>query len=118
MKFRTEDSGKREEYRSGMRRDTQDNKPDFYLITPKDMPYSEQPLIRWAELMTRGKNKYGLRNWELADSEEELDRFKSSALRHMYQWLCEEEGEDHMAAILFNVSCAEYVRWKLKKRKE
>lgn len=115
MKFSTKDSGKRQEYKSGMARDLQYGKADFYLITPPDMPYAEQPLTRWAELMTRGAEKYGRRNWQLANSEEELERFKSSAARHMQQWLLGETDEDHMAAVMFNLAAAEYVKWRLSK---
>jgi len=113
MKWETKDSGKRQEYKSGMRRDLQTGKPDFYLIVPKDMPYKEQLLTRWAELMERGREKYGLRNWELADSEEELERFKSSAYRHFMQWLLNEDDEDHGAAVLYNINAAEFVKWRI-----
>lgn len=112
MKFQTKDSGKRQEYKSGMVRDLQTGKPDFYLILAKDMPYKEQLLTRWAELMERGKIKYGNRNWELADSEEELERFKSSAFRHFIQWISNEDDEDHAAAVLYNINACEYVKWK------
>ena len=117
MKYETKDSGKRQDYESGMRRDLQDGKPDFHLIMPKAVPYSEQLLTRWAELMARGRDKYGSRNWELASSEEELERFKSSAFRHFMQWINGEDDEDHAAAVLFNVQCAEYVKWKLNSSK-
>lgn len=113
MKYSTKDSGKRQEYKSGMRRDLQDGKPDFYLIVPKDMPYKDQLLTRWAELMERGRAKYGLRNWELADSEEELERFKASAYRHFMQWLLNENDEDHGAAVLYNINAAEFVKWRI-----
>lgn len=113
MNYTTKDSGKRQEYTTGMRRDLQDGKPDFYLITPKLLPYEEQMLTRWASLMTRGKEKYGLRNWELARTEEELERFKSSAFRHFMQWLQGEVDEDHVAACMFNLQAAEYVKYRL-----
>jgi hypothetical protein len=72
-------------------------------------------LKRWAELMTRGADKYGDRNWELAKSKEELERFKASAFRHFYQWINEENTEeDHAAAIFFNVSAVEMLKDKLK----
>lgn len=116
-KYITKDSGKRQEYSTGMRRDLADGKPDFYLITPKLIPYSEQMLTRWADLMTRGITKYGLRNWELAKTEEEYERFKSSAYRHFIQWMLDEDDEDHAAAIMFNVQCAEYVKWRIKNDK-
>jgi hypothetical protein len=102
----TKDSGKREEYASGMRRDTQDGKPRYDLI---DRAF----LRRWADLMARGAEKYGDDNWRLADSEAELARFKASGLRHFMQWLEGEPDEDHAAAVAFNVAAAEYVRAKL-----
>lgn len=102
----TKDSGAREEYGSGMVRDTQAGKPRYDLI---NLAF----LRRWAELMGRGAAKYGERNWELASSEEELARFKQSALRHMFQWLEGDTSEDHAAAVAFNLAAAEYVRMKL-----
>jgi hypothetical protein len=105
--FKVKDSGKRQEYKSGMVRDTQDDKPDYTLI---DMTF----LKRLAAHMTKGAKKYGRRNWQNANSEEELERFKSSALRHMMQWLAGEEEEDHMAAVAFNLAAAEYVKEKLR----
>lgn len=111
--FITKDSGKRIDYPSGMRRDTQENKPDFYLCLT-DQPYEEQLLTRWAALMARGAEKYGRRNWQLASSEEELERFKSSAIRHLMQWITGNEDEDHAAAVLFNINAAEYVKYKLR----
>lgn len=104
--FVTKDSGTREEYASGMRRDTQNGKPRYDLI---DRAF----LKRWAELMGRGADKYGDNNWRLADSEEEFARFQASGLRHYMQWLEGDRTEDHAAAIAFNVAAAEYVRAKL-----
>lgn len=112
MKYTTKDSGKRQDYASGMRRDTQEGKPDYFLCLT-DEPYDVQLLTRWAALMTRGAEKYGRRNWQLADSEEELERFKSSAFRHFVQWVTGEDDEDHAAATVFNINAAEYVRRKL-----
>lgn len=110
MVFKTKDSGKREEYTTGMRRDTQDGKPDFYLCMPKDVPYEEQVLTRFASLMTRGKEKYGLRNWELSKTTEELERFKSSAFRHFIQWINGETDEDHASAVFFNITAVERLK--------
>jgi hypothetical protein len=116
MNYKTKDSGKRAEYNSGMRRDTQEGKPDFYLLVPEEMPYDELLLTRWAALMTRGKEKYGNRNWELANTEEELERFKSSAFRHFIQAMSDEDDEDHFAAVCFNLNAILYLRWKLKRK--
>ena len=105
-KFITLDSGQRKEFKGGMLRDTDEDKPDYTLLY--------LPMVkRWAELMTRGAKKYGRGNWKKASGEEELERFKGSALRHMYQWLEGNIEEDHASAILFNVSGAEYVSQKL-----
>ena len=106
MSFITRDSGQREEYASGMVRDTQDGKPDYTLI---DRAF----LKRWADLMVRGAKKYGRENWRHADSPAELERFEASALRHMMQWLDGEGDEDHAAAVAFNLAAAEYVKSRL-----
>ena len=107
------DSGKRAEYKSGMKRDTQEGKPDFTLLLPKGVAYEDQLLTRLATHLTKGKEKYGARNWEQANSEEELERFKSSAMRHFMQWYHNISDEDHASAIMFNVIAAEFVKGKL-----
>ena len=107
LPFQTKDSGKREEFKRGIVRDTQDDKPRYDLI---DNVF----LKRWAELMARGAKKYGENNWRKAATEEELNRFKASAVRHMYQWLDGDTTEDHCVAVAFNLAGAEMVREKLK----
>jgi hypothetical protein len=109
----TKDSGKRQEFESGMRRDTEEGKPTFSLLVPKGVPYEEQILTRFAALLARGAEKYTARNWEQANSEEELERYYSSAFRHFMQWICGEDDEDHAAAVMFNIMCAETLKWKL-----
>lgn len=104
--FVTKDSGERIEYASGMRRDVQTGKPRYELI---DRAF----LKRWAELMARGADKYGADNWRLANSDEELARFKGSALRHLMQWLEDETDEDHAVAVAFNLAAAEYVKKRI-----
>lgn len=111
MTFTTKDSGKREEYASGMRRDTQEGKPDYTLLDPAF-------LKRWAELMVRGAEKYGRDNWRKANSVVELIRFKSSAFRHFMQWINGDTDEDHAAAVAFNIAAAEYVKTKLEDANE
>ena len=111
--FVTKDSGERAEFDSGMRRDTDAGKARFDLLVPEGLPYSEQLLTRFAALMGRGAEKYTARNWELANSEEEYARFKASAFRHFMQWYTGERDEDHAAAVLFNLTAAETLRWKL-----
>lgn len=105
--FIVKDSGEREQFESGMQRDTEDGKADFTLIR-------KGPLFkRWAEHLTKGALKYGRHNWTNADSENELDRFQRSAARHFEQWLAGDRDEDHACAVVFNLNAAEYVRDKL-----
>jgi hypothetical protein len=101
--FIVKDSGQRIDFPSGMRRDTQEGKADFLLV--RDGPMLE----RWAEHMTKGAEKYGRRNWQLACSLEEWERFRSSAARHFEQWLRGDRDEDHASAVFFNINAAEYV---------
>lgn len=110
QQFEVKDSGYRQEYASGMRRDTQSGKPDYTLL-PEPM------LTRWADHMTKGAEKYGRRNWQLADSEEELERFMASAFRHFVQWQRGDSDEDHAAAVMFNIAAAEHVKVKLYKQR-
>jgi hypothetical protein len=108
--YKTKDSGKRVDFKSGMRRDTQEGKPRYDLIY---IPM----LTRLAELHTRGCEKYGERNWENANSQEELNRFKQSAFRHFIQWMSNMDDEDHASAVEFNINAAEMVKSKLNGKK-
>jgi hypothetical protein len=109
-KFTTKDSGARAEFSNGGVRDTQDGKPRFDLVLPKNVPYLDQMLTRWAALMGRGAEKYTDRNWEQFADETALERAYSSAIRHLMQWANGETDEDHAAAVFFNVMVAEYVK--------
>jgi hypothetical protein len=111
--FETKDSGERAHFDSGMQRDTEDGKPRFDLMIPLDVPYEEQMITRLAALYGRGAVKYESRNWEQANSEEEMARMKSSAFRHFMQWLCGETDEDHAAAVMFNVVAFETTKFKM-----
>lgn len=113
LDWETLDSGKRESYDSGMRRDTQEGKPRFDLLVPLVIPYHLQMLTRWAALMSRGAEKYGDRNWEKGNGSQELERAKASAFRHFIQWLTGEQDEDHAAAVFFNITAAEYFAHRL-----
>lgn len=104
--FTTLDSGERVDFPSGMRRDTDKGKARFDLI-PLPM------LRRLAELYARGAEKYGPTNWELANSPEEVARFKASAFRHFVSWLEGDRSEDHAIATVFNVFAAETIQAKL-----
>jgi hypothetical protein len=111
----TKDSGARAEYASGMVRDTQDGKARFGLLRAEGVPFKDQFMTRVADLMTRGIEKYGTRNWEKADSKEEVDRFRESAERHLNQYLAGDTDEDHAAAVVFNLLAAETTEFKVKR---
>lgn len=101
------DSGKRQEFDSGMVRDVNDDKILWHLVADGPM------LRRIAIHYTGGAKKYAARNWMLASGEAEYERFKESAFRHFMQWYNGDEDEDHGAAVYFNINGAEYVRAKL-----
>lgn len=100
--FEVKDSGKRETYDSGMVRDTDEGKVRYDLALDGPM------FDRWAEHLTKGAKKYKPRNWMKASGQEELERFRQSALRHFLQWYRGEVDEDHASAVFFNINGAEY----------
>lgn len=107
------DSGARQEFETGMVRDTQEGKPRFDLLLPLGLPFHEQFLTRCAMHLANGAKKYKARNWEQARTQEELERYQASAFRHLVQWLNGETDEDHAAAVFFNLMGAEKVKWHL-----
>jgi hypothetical protein len=111
--FEIKDSGKRQEFSGGMVRDTTEGKTNFLNVLFGPM------LDRWAEHMTKGREKYpdpepGVPNWTLAEGMDEYLRAKESAMRHMLQYLRGDTDEDHAAAVFFNLNLAEYAKAKLK----
>ncbi len=113
-KFTIKDSGARQDFSSGMVRDTEDEKVDYTLI------FNGPMADRWAAQLTEGAVKYpdlpdGTPNWMLAAGQEEMQRFRRSAARHFRQWLRGEVDEDHAAALLFNINGYEYVKLNLPK---
>ena len=107
--FIIKDSGERVEFASGMVRDVDKNKPRYNRCLAGPM------FKRWAEHLHKGSKEYpdvspGVANWTLACGEEELQRFKESALGHVIDWLMGKTDEDHAAAAIFNINGAEYVK--------
>ena len=102
MKYITKDSGERVEYPSGFNRDVQKGKPRYDLI-PGSI------LKRLADLYSRGDEKYVDCNWQKAQTEEEVKRFKASAWRHFVSW---DNGwdteEDHAIAAIWNIIAYEW----------
>jgi len=86
------DSGKREEFDTGARRDTREGKGRFDLISPIG-------LRRLALHYENGAKKYGDDNWQKGMP---LKRFIDSMLRHLNGYLEGDREEDHMAAVAWN----------------
>jgi len=103
--FDIKDSGERHVFSTGMQRDS-----GAKLLRP-DLIWMPG-LVRLAEHYGKGALKYAERNWEKAATVEEMDRFRTSAFRHFIQWFRGDRDEDHMAAVIFNLFGAEYVREK------
>lgn len=89
----TRDSGERQDFNSGARRDISTGKTRPDLISPKARK-------RWGDLMARGAEKYGANNWTLGMP---MTRFLESAHRHLLAYELGDRGEDHLSAVLFNI---------------
>lgn len=97
-KFITKDSGERQEFPTGSRRDSQKGKPRYDLI-PVD------PLTRLAHLYARGAEKYDDNNWMKGQP---MSRVYASLFRHMIAWRQGDKTEDHLAAVCFNAMALMY----------
>jgi hypothetical protein len=114
-KYETKDSGKLFESPDGMVRDTSEGKPQFTLMFPKGIPFEDQLMTRVADLYHRGGVKYGPRNWEKSSTEEALAKHEDCLMRHVVKFLLGvDDGEDHAAAIVWNVNAVDLTRWKIK----
>ena len=101
--FTVKDSGQRQQFDSGMQRDTTEGKILWHLAFDGPM------FKRYAVHLTKGAVKYEARNWMKANGHAEMERFKESAVRHFIQWMNGEVDEDHASAVLFNINGFEYV---------
>jgi len=93
MKYKTKDSGERQEFTTGAVRDTQQDKPRFDLIPP-------HALKRVAEVYTRGAIKYDEWNWFKGIP---FQRCLASCMRHVESFRRGETDEDHLAQAVFNL---------------
>ena len=107
MNFDVHDSGNRQQFASGMQRDTTDDKARFDLVFDGPM------LFRYAMHLMKGAKKYLPRNWMKANSAEEMERYRESAARHFAQWMRGDIDEDHAAAVFFNINGYEYTKDRL-----
>lgn len=87
------DSGVREEFETGSRRDTRKGKGRFDLLPP-------YALFRLARHYENGAAKYGDRNWEKG---QDLGRYLDSAFRHTLKYLMGIGDEDHLSAAVWNL---------------
>lgn len=87
------DSGAREAFATGSRRDTRVGKGRFDLLPPR-------ALRELAQHFEAGAVKYGDRNWELGQP---LSRYLDSQMRHTVLVLQGEDDENHAAAAAWNI---------------
>lgn len=101
--FITKDSGKRQNFDSGMVRDTQEGKPRYDLIPTEG-------LHRLADLYARGAAKYDENNWKKGQP---YSRVYASLFRHLMQWREGDRSEDHMAAVAWNAMAIMFYEEKM-----
>ena len=87
------DSGKRQEFETGSRRDTRDGKGRFDLLPPYAM-------TRLAIHFENGAKKYGGGNYLLGQP---TRRYMESALRHLFKYIAGYRDEDHLSASAWNI---------------
>jgi len=87
------DSGQRQEFSTGARRDTDENKPRYSLVPPR-------VLKRVVMIFTLGAIKYGDHNYQKGMP---YSRYLDSAGRHIEQFRDGEEDEDHLAQACWNL---------------
>ena len=110
----TRDSGEKAVHSDGVQRDTQNGKTLFTLLFPKGVPMAQQLMVRVAKLYTRGAEKYGDRNWENSRSADTLAHHEDALWRHfMNFYFGIQDGEDHAAAIVWNINAVELNRRNL-----
>ncbi len=97
------DSGAREEFDTGSRRDTRKGKGRYDLVSPIG-------LHRLAQHYENGAAKYGDRNWEKGQP---VSRYIDSALRHLYSFLDGDRSEDHLSAVSWNAMGAIHTQVKV-----
>jgi hypothetical protein len=104
------------EHPDGVRRDAVAGKPRFDLMYPESVPYEDQLITRVARLYERGAAKYGDRNWEKSETKDSLAHHVASFWRHATQFILGvDDGEDHAAAVVFNVNAILLTRRNIKR---
>lgn len=93
--FIVKDSGKRQEFSTGARRDIQEGKGRYDLLPVL-------AIARLAKHFENGAKKYGVDNWKKGIP---IRRYTDSMIRHCFKFLGGAEDEDHLAAIAWNALC-------------
>ncbi|MFZ9793625.1 MAG: dATP/dGTP diphosphohydrolase domain-containing protein [Gemmataceae bacterium] len=93
MSYELPDSGQREQFSTGSRRDCRKGKGRWDLL-----PWIA--LQRVAIHTENGARKYGDRNWEKGQP---ISRYLDSAIRHITKYASGETSEDHLAAACWNL---------------
>jgi hypothetical protein len=89
------DSGERDVYNSGAKRDNGGGKGRMDLI-------ATQGLLRLSRLYQAGAKKYADRNWEKGMP---VSRYVDAAFRHLTKYMAGCDDEDHLSAVAWNVFC-------------
>jgi hypothetical protein len=89
---------------SELLREDKSDKPDFTII-----PYVA--LVRLAERFTLGAKKYDRDNYKHA-SIEEIQSYRESALRHLYQYVDGQDDEPHLDAAMCNIAIVMFLEGK------
>src|SRR5574337_316559 len=87
------DSGKREEFSTGSRRDSREGKGRYDLI-----PY--EVIERLALHYENGAKKYGDNNWREGQP---ISRYIDSAYRHLLKYWTGQLDEDHLISCIWNL---------------
>lgn len=90
---KVKDSGERQEFTTGSRRDTAKGKGRYDLL-----PFIA--LRRLAKHYENGAEKYGDHNWRLGQP---LSRTFHSAVSHLLCWAMGWTDEDHLSAAIWNI---------------
>jgi len=92
------------EHKGGFLREDKSNKVDYTLI-PHEI------LTDLAIHYTEGAKKHGIDNWKKSKDNK---GFLKSAYRHFIAILLGKEDEDHVSALIWNVSCYKWHKNKYK----
>ncbi|PKP53833.1 MAG: hypothetical protein CVT92_02555 [Bacteroidetes bacterium HGW-Bacteroidetes-1] len=89
------DSGKRQEFSTGSRRDIQEGKglPSLLQLIA---------IMEVAKVCEAGAEKYGRENWRKGQP---LSRYFDSAIRHMFKFALNWKDEPHLPQAIWNLMC-------------